>query len=61
MNRPWLVAKTRQEWGETHLLRVGPEDKIRAQHLIGEAAQDFDALDIPVRADACRQILKTLK
>jgi tetratricopeptide (TPR) repeat protein len=61
MNRPWLVAKTRQEWGETHLLRAEPEDKIRGHHLISEAAQDFDALDIPMRVDACRQILETLK
>jgi hypothetical protein len=58
MKRPWLVAKTRQEWGETHLLRAEPEDKIRAHYLISEAAQDFDVLDIPVGADACRQILE---
>lgn len=61
MKRPWLVAKTKQEWGETHLLRAEPEDKIRGHHLISEATQDFDDLDVPVRADPCRQILATLK
>jgi hypothetical protein len=56
----WFRARTLRAWAEAHLAQGEGEDILRARELLGEAAEEFDAMGAPFYAAQARERLEAL-